>query len=135
MQYQGENFLMECEREFVRIWDPAWNGIQANDPNMLLYYEAFNYANFGYGPTIIMSDPNDQGIITVHSRIDIRLQPECPGNEQYVKMIFDSFFAAKERAYRTFQQRVAEKQGKEEKQQKSRRPIGFTTDSLSFSNE
>lgn len=123
VQYQGENFHMEFGGMYARVWDPMWAGIKADDPDMPKIREAVNAANFNFGPTVVLTAPNDEGIIGFHSRRDIMLHPACPDNVPFVKAVLDSFFDAKEEVRNKFQQINA----KQMEAQKNRRPVGFTT--------
>lgn len=127
VSYQGENFHMEFGGMYARVWDPMWAGIKADDPDMPKIREAVNAANFNFGPTVVLTAPNDEGIIGFHSRSDIMLHPACPDNELFVKAVLDSFFDAKEEVRSNFQQINA----KQMEAQKNRRPIGFTTNTNS----
>lgn len=124
VQYQGESFHMEFGGMYARVWDPMWAGIKADDPDMPKIREAVNAANFNFGPTVVMTAPNDEGIIGFHSRRDIMLHPACPDNVPFVKAVLDSFFDAKEQVRSNFQQINAQ----QTEAQKKRRPVGFTVD-------
>lgn len=123
VQYQGENFHMEFGGMYARVWDPMWAGVKADDPDMPKIREAVNAANFNFGPTVVLTAPNEEGIIGFHSRRDIMLHPACPDNVPFVKAVLDSFFDAKEQVRNNFQQINA----KQMETQKNRRPVGFTT--------
>lgn len=123
VQYQGENFHMEFGGMYARVWDPMWAGVKADDPDMPKIREAVNAANFNFGPTVVLTAPNEEGVIGFHSRRDIMLHPACPDNVPFVKAVLDSFFDAKEQVRNSFQQINA----KQMEAQKNRRPIGFTT--------
>ena len=124
VQYQGETFHMDFGGMYARVWDPMWAGIKANDPDLPQIREAVNAANFNFGPTIVLSSPDEDGIIGFHTRRDIMLHPSCPDNAQYVKAVLDSFFEAKEQVKGNFQEIKAS----QDKIIKKRRPIGFNTD-------
>lgn len=121
VQYQGENFHMEFGGMYARVWDPMWAGIRADDPDLPKIREAVNAANFNFGPTVVMTDPDDEGIIGFHSRRDIMLHPACPDNVPFVKAVLDSFFHTKEQVRNNFQQINT----KQMDAQKNHRPIGF----------
>lgn len=123
VQYQGENFHMEFGGMYARVWDPMWAGVKADDPDMPKIREAVNSANFNFGPTVVLTAPNDEGVIGFHSRRDIMLHPACPDNVPFVKAVLDSFFEAKEQVRSNFQQINA----KQMEVTKNRRPVGFTT--------
>ena len=124
VQYQGENFHIDFGGMYARVWDPMWAGIKANDPNLPQIREAVNAANFNFGPTIVLTSPDENGIIGFHTRRDIMLHPLCPDNAAYVKAVLDSFFEAKEQIKGNFQEIKAS----QDKIIKKRRPIGFNTD-------
>lgn len=123
VSYQGENFQMEFGGMYARVWDPMWAGIKADDPDMPKIREAVNAANFNFGPTVVMTKPDDKGIIGFHSRRDIMLHPACPDNVPFVKAVLDSFFDAKEEVRNNYQKINASQM----EEQKNRRPVGFAT--------
>ncbi|MCM1140839.1 MAG: hypothetical protein NC453_19900 [Muribaculum sp.] len=123
VSYQGENFHMEFGGMYCRVWDPMWSGIKTDDPDLPKVREAVNAANFNFGPTVVMTAPNDEGVIGFHSRRDIMLHPACPDNVPFVKAVLDSFFEAKENVRTKFQELNAQQM----EAQKKRRPVGFTT--------
>lgn len=123
VQYQGENFHMEFGGMYARVWDPMWSAIKADDPQLSNVKEAVNAANFNFGPTIVLSRPDKDGLIGFSSRRDIMLHPACPDNEPFVKSVLDSFFTAKEELRQSFNQINAA----QHKVVKNRRPVGFTT--------
>ena len=122
VQYQGENFHMEFGGMYARVWDPMWAGIKADDPELPKVREAINAANYNFGPTVVLTAPDEEGVIGFHSRRDILLHPACPDNVPFVKAVLDSFFDAKEHVRRNFQKINSQQQEK-----KNRRPAGFTT--------
>ena len=124
VQYQGETFHMDFGGMYARVWDPMWAEIKANDPDLSQIREAVNAANFNFGPTIVLTSPDENGIIGFHTRRDIMLHPLCPDNAPYVKAVLDSFFEAKEQVKGNFQEIKAS----QDKIIKKRRPIGFNTD-------
>lgn len=123
VSYQSENFHMEFGGMYARVWDPMWAGVKADDPDMPKIREAVNAANFNFGPTVVMTAPNDDGIIGFHSRRDIMLHPSCPDNVPFVKAVLDSFFDAKEQVRNNYQKINACQM----EEQKNRRPVGFAT--------
>lgn len=123
VSYQGENFHMEFGGMYARVWDPMWSGIKADDPELPEVREAVNAANFNFGPTVVMTAPDDEGVIGFHSRRDIMLHPACPDNVPFVKAVLDSFFDAKENVRTKFQQLKSQQM----EVRKNRRPVGFTT--------
>lgn len=119
--YQGENFRMEVGGRFVNIWDPSWSVIKADDPELPRIRDAVNASNFSFGPTVVMTAPDENGNIFVHSRYGILLLPEIPDIEAYVKSSLSLFFEAKQEVAQHLQNFRIEQQQK----QSNRRPIGF----------
>lgn len=110
---------------FVRIWDAYWAETNINDSNFPKIREAINSSNHGYGPVVVMSDPDENGIISLNSRWDILLHPALGDeNVEYINSVFAAFFDIKEEVRRCYQ-KLQLKQQTEEK--KERRPIGFPT--------
>lgn len=131
VKFQGENFYMEFGGAYARVWDPFWAGVKADDPDLPKIREAVNTANFNFGPTVVLTDPDDNGIIGFHSRWDIMLHPSYPENVEYVANVLNSFFVAKERVRSCFQQI----NGIQQEAQKHHRPVGFVTDDQDNSEE
>jgi hypothetical protein len=123
VQYQGENFQIQVGGMYARVWDPMWAAIKADDPNMPKVREAVNIANYNFGPTVIMTAPDENGVIGIHSRRDIMLHPACPDNALYSKAVLDSFFDAKDAVRSGYQQLNVMKVNGQQK----RRPVGFAT--------
>ena len=123
VSYQGENFHLEFGGRYARIWDPMWAGVKGEDPDMTKIKEAVNATNFNFGPTVVMTAPDEDGDIGLHSRRDIMLHPACPDNVIFLKAVLDSFFDTKEQVRSIFQQINAKQMGTTRK----RRPVGFTT--------
>lgn len=124
VKYQGENFHMEFGGLFARVWDPMWAGVKADDPDLPKIREAVNSANFNFGPTVVLTSPDEEGVIGLHTRRDIMLHPACPDNIPFVKSVLDSFFDAKNEVRSNFQKLNAT----QAENQKNRRPVGFATD-------
>lgn len=104
IRYQGENFHLEFSGRYVRIWDPMWAGIKGEDPDMPRIKEAVNATNFNFGPTVVMTAPDEDGYIGLHSRRDIMLHPACPDNAIFLKAVLDSFYDTKENVRKHYQQ-------------------------------
>lgn len=127
VQYQGENFHMEFGGYYVRVWDPMWAGISADDPKIGQVREAVNIANYNFGPTVVLTAPDEKGVIGFHSRRDILLHPQIPQKDEYVRAVLDSFFKTKENIRSQYQQLVES----QAQTQSPRRPVGFATSHLS----
>ena len=123
VSYQGENFHIEFGGMYARVWDPMWSAIKADDLELPKVREAMNAANFNFGPTVVMTAPDEEGVIGFHSRRDIMLHPACPDNVPFVKAVLDSFFDIKGQMRGSYQQLSAQQIDKK----KNRRPVGFTT--------
>lgn len=121
VMYQGENFNMNFGGMYARIWDSMWAVIRADNPNLPAVKEAVNSANFGFGPTVVLTAPDENGWIGLHSRMDIMLHPACPDNVEFVSAVLKSFFDTKENVRSRFQQINASQMENE----RPSRPIGF----------
>lgn len=121
--YQGEHFHIDFAGLYARIWDLGWTGVNVNDPDLPKIREAVNHTNFGSCPTVVWSDPDDEGTIYLHSRLDILLFPGIPEIDNYLRSNLNSFFGTKEEVRKAFQQITVEQQRARER----RRPIGFNT--------
>ena len=68
-----------------------------------------------------MTEPDENNVVSFHSRFDIMVHPACPDNDQYLKSVLDSFFSTKE-AMRANFHNLNEKHAEK---LKNCRPIGF----------
>lgn len=123
--YKGETFQMMFRKTYAQIWDPTWSSIEADDLELPKIREAINRANFSSGPTVVMTPPDEKGVINLHSRLDIMLHPACPDNAIFVQAALESFFSIKDRVRNKIQEIDAQQQ----EAPKKHRPIGFTTES------
>jgi hypothetical protein len=123
VRYQGETFYIEFGGMYARVWDPMWAVIRNDDPNMPKFREAVNDANFNWGPTVVMTTPDENGIIGFCSCREIMLHPACPDNTLYIKSVLDSFFATKD-AFRSSYQKLNAQQVEDSPKN---RPVGFTS--------
>lgn len=131
VQFQGENFYITFNNSYVRIWDLGWAGIQPDDPYFPVLSEAINKANYGFGPTVVMTEPDDDGTILLHSRYDVLLHPAIPYIEQYIKICLMEFFDTKESVRKYLNDLRFKKQMPS---QQNRRHIGFTSDNQETDN-
>jgi hypothetical protein len=83
--------------------------------------EAMNKVNFSVGPTVVMTSPDKDGMIVIHSRIDLFLHPACPVNVDYMRAVLDKFFEVKNALRDDYQEICAA----QEEAHKNRRPVGF----------
>lgn len=93
--YQGENFLVIPNGVYVRIWDLPWIEFNINDDNASRIRHAVNLANFGFGPTIVMSRPGEDGDVNVSTRMDTVMIPQIPETKDYFKSLLGCFFDKK----------------------------------------
>lgn len=123
VSYQGENFIINIGGPYAQIWDPAWAQINVNDPNFEKMKTAANISNFDFGPSIVWTTPNDDGVVSLHSKRDILICPHLQDNTDYVRSVLDSFFEKKERMRGQFHALINQQQ----QAPKNHRPVGFAT--------
>jgi hypothetical protein len=121
VSYQGENFTIYFTGRYASIWDLAWGTINVNDPKLPLIREAMNITNYGFGNTMVLSNPGDDGEMVVHTHREIMLHPACPDNTKYIRATLDSFFDTKTHFAADFKN--LEAMIKEDNEE--RRPVGF----------
>ena len=125
--YQGEHFHIDFGGLYAHIWDLGWAGVSVNDPELPKIREAVNHTNFDFGPTVVMTNPDDKGTMYFHSRLGILLHPDIPEIDSYLRSNLDMFFRTKEAVRQNFQQITVDRQKAREK----RRPVGFTSSTVS----
>lgn len=123
LAYQGENFFIESQGYNVRVWDPSWYSINASSPDLRNIREAVNEANYSFGPTIVLSKPDNEGNIFFHSRRDIIIHPSLPEPALYMKSVLDTFFIIKD----VFKEEFNKMDVEQKQYKKDRHPIGFNT--------
>ncbi len=96
-RYQGESFLAIIVGKFLRVWDLPYLRINVLDTRLPLVLEAINTVNGGFGPVIVMRDPDENGNRSVASRMDFIFIPEIPDLTQYLDSILSMFFNTKHR--------------------------------------
>lgn len=129
--FQGEHFEINFYGVYCRIWDPFWTCIDADDPDLPTVREAVNETNFEFGPAVVLSKPDINGVIHFHTRYDIPFIPEIPDIQSYLKNMLESFFMAKKIVYQKFHRLSVE----QTEQKKPHRVIGFTATSEEEENE
>ena len=130
VDYQGAHFRIEIFGMYARIWYPSWGYVVPEAPDYPNIAEAVNLANFRFRSTVLMTRSEDDGSIALHSRIDVMLHPACPDNDKYVRASCDELFDIRDAVVRNCQRLELQQQ----KEQQSRRPVGFDTNSFDPAN-
>lgn len=123
VDYQGEKFLINTGGAYAQIWDLGWANIDVKDPNYEKMKTAANLCNFDFGPTIVFTTPNEDGVVWLHTKHEIALFPNIPQRNDYMRSVFDSFFDKKERMRGQFHFLINQQQ----QSPKHHRPVGFAT--------
>lgn len=126
LSYQGENFLIMFNGAFLRIWDLSWFSIKPTDDSFPLFKDAINYANFSFGPTIVLHSPDENGNIIFSSRIDIPFFPDFKEPKGYIISMLDTFFGIKTSLHKEVNRLKDDPQDRTLHDN----PIGFDTASL-----
>lgn len=95
VKYQGENFVIRCSGRLARIWDYGWYSIKNDDPKREVLIPAVNRSNYHTGNVIVLAHDEDRTNIWLHTIDTIMLHPACPENVEYLRSVFDNFFATK----------------------------------------
>ncbi|MDE5789928.1 MAG: hypothetical protein K2H96_01685 [Muribaculaceae bacterium] len=125
--YQGENFLIMFNGAFLRIWDLSWLSMKNTDDNYTLFKDATNYANFSFGPTVVLHSPDENGNIIFSSRLDIPFAANMNDGKGYITALLDSFFGLKNSLHREINRLKDDPHDRTLHDN----PIGFDTASLS----
>lgn len=121
--YQGEHFQIDFSSQYAQIWDLGWAVLKADNPELPAIREAVNLANYNFGPTVVLSHPDEEGTLYLHSRMGVLLHPGVTEIDDYIRDSLKMFFAAKDAVRQHFQQLRFEQQHPRE----PRRPIGFSS--------
>lgn len=127
VDYQGEHFTLEIGGPYARVWDLNWAGINVADPNFGKLREAVNATNYNWGPTVLLTQPDNAGTVCLHSKHEVLLSPQMSDTNGYVASILNSFFQKKEEVRSEFHDLL-------QKTETVRRPVGFNTNASTSKN-
>lgn len=127
VSFQGERFLLIFNGAFVRIWDLNWMNTKNTDDDYAMLKDALNYANFSFGPAIVMHAPDVDGNIYISSCFDVVYDPEKNDNKEYLVSILEAFFTIKQILHREYMRL----KDNPEDVTLNFNPIGFNTATLS----
>lgn len=94
-KYQGEEFIVEYNGVYMRIWDPGWLRIPSDNPSFRDALKAINETNFGFGPTVIYTTPDVSGSVALHSRLDIYFPRFADNDPDFLRHTLNLFFDTK----------------------------------------
>ncbi len=94
-KYQGEEFFVEYNGVYMRIWDPGWIRLPTDTPYFRDALKAINETNFGFGPTVVYTLPDVSGSVVVHSRIDLYFPRFAENDPDFLKHTLNLFFDTK----------------------------------------
>lgn len=120
--FGGENFRVIVYGEWVYITHPGWGTISVNDSNFENMKLAANIVNHEFGPSIVYGSPDKDGTVWVHTKMDILLTQSIQYKKDYVREVFNLFFAKEER----FRDVIRSLQAWPLHQSQQTRPVGFT---------
>lgn len=95
IKFQGESFCIVQNKQFIRIWDLPYAEVNVLDTNLPAILESINSANRGFGPTIMLTPANENGVREIMSRIDAVFVPSLTHPDEYLSSLFNSFFITK----------------------------------------
>lgn len=113
-KFQGENFAVQFNKKFIRIWDLPFGKVNVLDTNLPLIIEGINSANFGFGPTILLRQPDEKGDQLISSKMDILFIPQIPFPEKYLAAVLNMFFDTKQNLQRELDNLVSQSQNSDE---------------------
>ena len=121
VKYQGEEFHIKCGGLYARVWELCWGALRKDAPEVPNIRTAVNDANYNFGPTVVIEEPEDDHRLVLHSRYDIMFSPSFPNKTDYLEAVLDSFFTTRESLCNHFR----ELNLNQDENAKKRRPIGF----------
>lgn len=95
-KYQGEQFFLEYNGVYLRIWDPGWLRVPFEHPAFRDSLKAVNETNFGFGPTVVFTTPDTSGSVTIHSRHDIYYPRFADNDPDFLRHTLNLFFETKQ---------------------------------------
>ena len=122
--YQGEYFDLFPGCGIVKIFNPYWNRLEGDNPNMPYIYKVINYTNATFGPTILFTDSDENNERYLHLLKAIMFDASCPDNTNYLKATLISFFDKKQELEHNYKMVIAE-HSEQQQERRRRNPIGF----------
>ena len=103
VEYQWAHFVVHFLDRFAHICEPWWSNIKSDDPILPCVRQAIDVTNNRFGATVFTTNPNEDGMIGIHSVWDVYLHPSMPEKEVYIMTVLNTFFEAKEAVREEFQ--------------------------------
>ena len=87
LRFRGEQYQLELTDNQCRIWDPSWASIHHGNVNYPSIRFAANLANRSFGPKVMLTPPNENGDVTLHSCFDFFIPTSAD-----IKQVLDTHF-------------------------------------------
>lgn len=124
VSFQGENFFIETGGAYVQIWDLGWASMTVIDPHLQEMRASINETNFHFGPTLVLTEPDKNDTMYIHSRMGVLMIPSIPDIENYLRASLCMFFEAKNNFNRHFNKLINERTTET---QSNNNPVGFSS--------
>lgn len=100
--YLDELFYIEIGAGCVRIWDPGWGVLKRDDPKLPIVREAVEAVNLSDGPKIVLSVPDENGMVSLMSCMDIEFHIYTREKTGCMYKALNSFFDKKDQFMRIY---------------------------------
>ncbi len=86
-----DRFEVQINLMSATFWDVAWGWIDKNRLELEAFKTAVNFSNTRSTATIIYTEPDENGIVFIHTKRTVVFVPDWPGNESVLDDVFESF--------------------------------------------
>ncbi len=86
-----DSFEVQLNLMSATFWDVAWGWIDKNRQELEDFKTAVNFSNTKSSATIIYTEPDENGIIFIHTKRTVVFVPDWLGNESVLDDVFESF--------------------------------------------
>ena len=100
--YKGDTFNIDLWPSYIGIWHLRWGSINVNDLKVPKLRRAINLSNFEFGPTVVLSEPDNDGKMYIHSRHEIVFHPVISDLPKYLEYNLNLFFDTKMNVHKKF---------------------------------
>jgi len=91
-----DKFEVQFNCMSATFWDVAWAWIDTNQYESEVFKNAVNFSNLKSSATVIYTEPNEKGIVFIHTKRTVVFVPNWEGNSNLLNDVFESFNRSRE---------------------------------------
>lgn len=91
-----DKFEIQFNCMSATFWDVAWGWIDTNQRESESLKTAVNFSNLKSSATVIYTEPDENGIVFIHTKRTVVFVPNWEGNANLLNDVFESFNKSRE---------------------------------------